>query len=410
MNKIERLIEKLCPKGAEWKTLGELGEFFSGLSGKSKDDFKDGNAKFITYMNVYSNLALRTDVPDRVKVAVGEKQNTLEKGDVLFTGSSETPDECGMSSVVTVDVTEPLYLNSFCFGFRLADKKLFNPDFLKHLLRSTNIRHQITRTASGVTRFNVSKAKMAKVSLPVPPLEVQSEIVQILDNFAKLTAELTAELAKRKKQYEHYRDTLLSGDWPRVKIKDVISESFWLMPATPKYIEKGVPYITSKNVCNGDIDFSSVKYISENDYRQISANRYLKQGDLLITMIGTIGEAAFVGEYTKFYGQNIYTVRFDTEKMIGRYYYYYLTSERIKEGLITRKNASSQGYIKAGSITDMEIPLPPLAEQERIVGILDKFDKLVNSLTEGLPAEIAAREKQYAYYRDKLLSFGKGEK
>ena len=121
MSKISDLIAKLCPNGVEYKSLGELGEFYTGLSGKGKDDFKDGNAKFITYMNVYSNPGLKVDVEDRVKIAAGERQNTIEKGDVLFTGSSETPDECGMSSVLLDDPKEPLYLNSFCFGFRLFD-------------------------------------------------------------------------------------------------------------------------------------------------------------------------------------------------------------------------------------------------------------------------------------------------
>ena len=214
MSRLSEMIARLCPNGVEYKKLGEIGEFYSGLSGKTKDDFKDGNAKFITYMNVYSNPALKIDVADRVKIGKGEKQNLVKYGDVLFTGSSETPDECGMTAVLTQQTNEALYLNSFCFGYRLYDKAQFFPDFLKHLFRSSELRAQIKRTASGVTRFNVSKTKMAKVSIPLPPLEIQREIVQILDNFANLTAEgtaeLTAELEKRKKQYEHYRDMLLN--------------------------------------------------------------------------------------------------------------------------------------------------------------------------------------------------------
>lgn len=96
----------------EFKTLGELGTFLGGLSGKSKEDFKDGNAKFITYMNVFSNISLNLDVSDTVKIGEGEKQNTIQYGDVLFTGSSETPNECGMNSVLTVKIAEMLYLNS----------------------------------------------------------------------------------------------------------------------------------------------------------------------------------------------------------------------------------------------------------------------------------------------------------
>ena len=100
MSVVDKLIQQFCPDGVEYKTLGELGAFFGGLTGKSKDDFTGGNAKFITYKNVYSNPALQIDVEDRVKVADGEKQHTLQYGDVIFTGSSETPDECGISSAV----------------------------------------------------------------------------------------------------------------------------------------------------------------------------------------------------------------------------------------------------------------------------------------------------------------------
>ena len=104
MTKLNELIQQLCPDGVEYKTLGELGKFFGGLTGKSKDDFTDGNAKFITYKNVYANPSLQIDVEDRVKIADGERQRTLQYGDVIFTGSSETPDECGISSVVSIGV------------------------------------------------------------------------------------------------------------------------------------------------------------------------------------------------------------------------------------------------------------------------------------------------------------------
>lgn len=93
MNKLEQLINEFCPEGVEYKALGELGEFYSGLNGKSKDDFNNGNAKFITYMNVFSNPSLKIDIDDKVKIEKNENQNTIQYGDVIFTGSSETPEE-----------------------------------------------------------------------------------------------------------------------------------------------------------------------------------------------------------------------------------------------------------------------------------------------------------------------------
>jgi len=97
-SKIDQLISKLCPNGVEFKELGELGNFYGGLTGKSKEDFSIGTSKYVTYMNVYSNPSVNTDIEDYVKLNAEEKQNKVEYGDILFTGSSETPDECGMSS------------------------------------------------------------------------------------------------------------------------------------------------------------------------------------------------------------------------------------------------------------------------------------------------------------------------
>ena len=198
----------------EWKKLGELGVFYGGLSGKTKDDFSNGNAKFISYKNVFYNLSLNVDTDERVKIVEGEKQNTIQYGDILFTGSSETPDECGMSSVLTQKTDEKLYLNSFCFGYRLHNPSLFCLDFLKHLFRSSELRKQIGKTASGTTRFNVSKKRFAEVSIPVPPLLVQKQIANILDKFYALTTDITAglpaEIEARRKQYEYYRDQLLT--------------------------------------------------------------------------------------------------------------------------------------------------------------------------------------------------------
>lgn len=209
----DNLIQKHCV-GVEYKPLCELGTFYSGLTGKSKDDFSGGNAKFITYVNIFNHPSLETDVEEKVKIAEGEKQNTVQYGDMLFTGSSETPDECGMCSVLTHHTDEEMYLNSFCFGFRFNDLNDKSPDFMKHLFRSTDIRKKICKTANGVTRFNISKKEFAKIEIPLLPLDVQVKLAAILDRFFTLTTDLTAglpaEIEKRKQQYEYYRDKLLT--------------------------------------------------------------------------------------------------------------------------------------------------------------------------------------------------------
>jgi type I restriction enzyme S subunit len=195
-------------------SVGDLGSLFGGLTGKSKSDFQDGNARYVTYMDVLSNLRTSTTPDSRVKIAEGERQNRVHLGDVLFTGSSETPEDVGLTSVATEEPAEPLYLNSFCFGLRLSDPISLHPEFAKHLFRSSGIREQIVRTASGVTRFNVSKARLRKVLVPIPPMSEQVRIAGLLDRFDALVNDLSvglpAELAARRQQYEHYRDRLLT--------------------------------------------------------------------------------------------------------------------------------------------------------------------------------------------------------
>lgn len=198
----------------KWMKLSDIGTFYSGLSGKTKDDFHDGNAKFISYVNIFNNPSLITDVKDRVRILEGENQNTIQYGDLLFTGSSETPDECGMCSVLTHHTEEKLYLNSFCFGFRFNDLSGINPEFMKFLFRSSAIRKLICKTANGVTRFNISKKEFAKIVIPIPSLKEQDHIASVLDRFYFLVGDLTsglpAEIEKRRQQYEFYRDTLLT--------------------------------------------------------------------------------------------------------------------------------------------------------------------------------------------------------
>ena len=198
----------------KWMKLSDIGTFYSGLSGKTKDDFHDGNAKFISYVNIFNNPSLITDVKDRVRILEGEKQNTIQYGDLLFTGSSETPDECGMCSVLTHHTEEKLYLNSFCFGFRFNDLSEINPEFMKFLFRSSAIRKLICKTANGVTRFNISKKEFAKIVIPIPSLKEQDHIASVLDKFYFLVGDLTsglpAEIEKRRQQYEFYRDKLLT--------------------------------------------------------------------------------------------------------------------------------------------------------------------------------------------------------
>ena len=207
------------------RKLGEVGVFYGGLTGKTKADFiesPDASA-FVTYKEIYCLIEI-SDIPvGRVQVADDEKQLTLEYGDVLFTGSSESREEVGMTAVVTGEFSQPVYLNSFSICFRWSEN-LFDPGYAKHMFNSPEIRREIQRCASGVTRFNLSKKRLEKIFIPVPPLEVQHEIALILDRFDALVNDITsglpAEIAARRAQYEHYRDRLLSFPKKVVSVSD----------------------------------------------------------------------------------------------------------------------------------------------------------------------------------------------
>ena len=155
----------------EQRKLGDVGTTYTGLSGKTKEDFGHGNGKFVTYMNVFSNTV---GLPDMVEpVEIDDTQNKVLYGDVLFTTSSETPEEVGMSSV-WLENAENTYLNSFCFGYRPTVE--FNPYYLAYMLRSFSMREKIKFLAQGISRYNISKNKMMYIEMPIPNIEEQEQI------------------------------------------------------------------------------------------------------------------------------------------------------------------------------------------------------------------------------------------
>ena len=414
MSEIKKLIERLCPDGVEYKKLGELGTFYGGLTGKSKKDFGNGNAKFITYMNVYSNPALDLSVTDTVQIAEGEKQNKVQYKDILFTGSSETPEESGMTSVITKEIQEDFYLNSFCFGLRLFNSELFNADFLKHYFRSHEARKAIARTASGVTRFNVSKAKLANFEIPVPPIEVQSKIVEILDNFteleAELEAQLEAELEARRKQYEYYRDNLFCKSTDIKKIGDLTKVFSCPRVFRNQWKESGIPFWRSSDVMsyhNGVKNPRGEVYISQSLYLELSRkSERIEKGDLLVTGGGSIGMP-----YLKMDDNPLFVKDADLicikrcDSFIPSYLYHFFFTTEFRTYLKKITHDATIAHYTINQIKDTPIPIPPLSEQKRIVSILDRFEALTTDLQSGLPAEIEARRKQYEYYREQLLTF-----
>ena len=178
-------------------TFGSLGETFGGLSGKTKKDFGKGSP-FITYMNIFNNSKVNFAEVDLVNIDENEKQNELKYGDILITGSSETPQEVGMSSVVLDDL-QGYYLNSFCFGFRLHNFDTLLPEYARYLMRGENVRRYMYTHAQGATRFNLSKTTLkTKLQIRLPDIIEQKEIYEKLDSMEQQALDIDYSVKKSK--------------------------------------------------------------------------------------------------------------------------------------------------------------------------------------------------------------------
>ena len=280
------------------------------------------------------------------------------------------------------------------------------PDFSKHLFRCNFLRYQIGKTASGVTRFNVSKKLMAKVKFPVPPLEVQREIVRILDNFTFLTTELAAELAARQKQYEYYRDLLLTFKLNESTILNEQTNELELSGAI-RWMKLGdiADIGTGNGNTNEGLDTGKYPF-----FVRSQDIKYKNEYDFDETAIITSGDGVGVGKIFHFVSgkyalhQRAYRVHIISDNVLPKYFFYYFKNSFLT--YISKASFhSSVTSIRRPMMINFPVPVPPLEVQQRIVGILDRFDVLCNDISSGLPAEIEARQKQYEYYRDKLLTF-----
>ena len=220
----------------EWarRKLGDMGSTFTGLSGKTKEDFGHGDAKFITYMNVFSNPIADLQMTETVEI--DSKQNCVKAGDVFFTTSSETPEEVGMSCVMPENA-DNTYLNSFCFGYRPIEK--FDLNYLAYVLRSDSFRKEMMFLAQGISRYNISKNKVMEVEIPVPSLEEQSKVGRCFSNLESLISQhqhkyeslvavkkamLEKMFPKEGKTIPEIRFAGFTDPWEQRKLSDLIIE------------------------------------------------------------------------------------------------------------------------------------------------------------------------------------------
>ena len=409
MSKLDELIKELCPDGVEYRSLSDIFEQFSGMTGVSQKWADSGNCVFIDYLNTYNNLKIDTSALKNATVK-NLNQKTLKQGDILLTCASETPDECAISSVIENEISDKVFLDDHLFGLRLKEdcKNTINTIFVNYLLHSKLLRKKIFKAVRGVTRFYISNPAFMKITIPVPPLEVQEEIVRILDTFTQLTAELTAELTERRRQYEYYRDALLTRETKaeRKKLGEVFYTRNGYTPSTsnPDYWDNGkIPWFVMDDIRkNGRILSDSIQHVTES---AVKKSGLFPANSIIVSTSATIGEHALITtdflcnqRFTCLYPKPEYKNKINMKFML---YYAFKLDEFCKKN--TTK--SSFASVDMSRFYDFEIPLPPLDVQERLVRVLDNFDSICSDLNIGLPAEIEARKKQYEFYRDSLLTF-----
>ena len=410
--KVSRFMEKLLDGvEVEWKALGDVAEIYGGLTGKNKSDFNNGSAKYVTYMNIFNNIHIDPALLEKVKVGDNERQHKVKYGDVLFTGSSEIAIEAGMSAAVTIDFKEPVYLNSFSFGVRFNDDVKLTPDFSKYLFRSEFMRSEISKTANGVTRFNVSKARFKKILVPIPcpdnpekSLEIQAEIVRILDAFTAMTAELTAELNLRQQQYNHYRDQLLSFEDGEVEWKTLGEIAEYSKKRVSSEVLDESNYVGVNNLLQNRAGKTESDHVpTEGNSTGYSYN------DILIGNIRPYLKKIWHADRDGGTNGDVLVVHLTDSAVIPRYLYQVLADDKFFEYNMQHAKGAKMPRGSKPKILEYLVPIPSKKEQARIVAILDKFDTLTTSITEGLPREIELRQRQYEYYRDFLLSFPKSD-
>lgn len=380
MQKIHNLIEKLCPNGVKYKNIQELCKISRGKV-MSKDFIKSNAGEYPVYSS--------------------QTENNGELGKIStydFDGEYLTWTTDGANAGSVFYRKGKFSVTNVC-GLLEIKSKVMIPKFLYYVLSVEAPKY----VNAGMGNPKLMSNVMAKIRVAVPPLEVQCEIVHILDDFTLLSAELSAELKARKNQYNYYRDKEMLNAKNVVKYKlNEIAEIYDGTHQTPKYTDSGIDFISVENI--KDI-YNSKKYISVEDYNKYKIKP--KLNDIFMTRIGTIGKCTVFNKQKDLaYYVSLALIRPNND-IVDSYYLKYLIESIIGIKELRKRTLVNAVPIKINKddIGKLVLPIPPLEEQKKIVNILDRFDKLCNDISEGLPAEIEARQKQYEYYRDKLLTF-----
>ena len=400
MSRLEKLIEELCPDGVEYIPLENVTEFRRGSFPQPYTDASwYGGTNSKPFVQVADMLNDVFALVDKTKQTISEiaqpKSVFVDKGTVLVSLQG---------TIGRVAITQyECYVDRTIAIFTKFTRKDIDMKYFAYVLKQKFDLEK--KHARGSTLKTITKEEFSKFQIPLPPIQVQRDIVRILDNFTELTAELaaelTAELTARKKQYEYYRNSLLSFSGDDVN---------WLALGEIGSVCMCKRIMKAETSADGEVPFYKIgtfgkeanAYISQETYEKYkSMYKFPKKGDILISAAGTIGRTVvYDGTPAYFQDSNIVWIDNDESKVLNKFLIYCYAMKPW--------NVSAGGTIARlynDNILKAKIPVPSLEEQKKIVSIIEKLDMLCNNMSESLPIEIEARQKQYEYYRDKLLAF-----
>ena len=415
MSKLEELIQQYCPDGVEYMKLGGFATQWYRGAGIKKDEIGQEGIPCIRYGEIHTIYKIWFDkCVSHTDETKQPSKKYADYGDILFAITSEDIPFIGNS--VAYMGKERIMVG----GDIVVMKHTQNPKYISYALSTIDAVSQKGKgkVKSKVVHTNVPSLK--EIVIPVPPLLVQEEIVRILDTFTELQAELQAELQKRKQQYNYYLDNLLNFNninrggyqaevrWMKMSEVFEIRNGYTPSKAKKEFWEGGtIPWFRMEDIRqNGRILSDSILHITP---KGVKGKGLFKANSFILATTATIGEHALIiadslanQQFTNL------SIRKSLENELSvKYVYYYFFV--IDEWCKANTNVSNFASVDMSKFYNLLIPIPSIAEQQRIVTILDRFDTLTTDLTQGLPAEIEKRRQQYEFYRDKLLTFKRKE-
>lgn len=404
MSKVEELLAKYNPNGVDIITLSSIGDF-ENIGVDKKIVKGEPLVTLLNYVDVYHNKTIKKGLPQMIVSSPINKVKkcSVEKGDIFITPTSETVDDIGHSALVLETLPNTVY-SYHIMRYRLHNLSMSTASYINQCFESSYVKEQIFKKAQGLTRFGVSKSKFGEIEIPLPHIKVQEEIVKILDSFTNLIDALNEELPLRQKQFEYYREKLLTFDDKSVYTTLGKVGEFTRGNGLQKkdFTESGFPCIhygqihTSYNTSTS----STISFCSKSLAKKLKKAKY---GDLLIATTSEDVDAcckaiAWLGEGEVAYSGDSYCFSHNENP---KYMAYLFQCDMFYNQKKTSATGAKVIRVSGDSMSQFTLPIPSLAIQQSIVEKLDAFESLISSLKE----EIALRQKQYEYYREKLLTF-----